>query len=197
MAGAGTACGLAGGDAVADVFSDGAVGGGGGAFDGVGGGLDIATAPGQRGARGAGGAGETASIDSLGTRGVIGAAGRGTRKKSEARVVARVSSAAMQEFDSDSRSQSDIKKVMRRRLGGIKRCYEKRLKRNPDLRGKVVIRFVIHQGGKIIEVEVVENTTGDPELAACIRARVAAIRFGSTDGGETVVVYPFILAPGG
>ena len=186
---------LPGGSAVADVFSEGSLGDGVGAFDGVEGGFDVATAEGQKGSRGAG-AGEAATIDNLGTKGVVGGAGKGTRAKSEARVVARVSSAAMQEFDSDSRSQSDIKKMMRRRLGGIKRCYEKRLKRNPELKGKVVIRFVIHPGGKVIEVEIVENTTGDSELAACIRAKVKAIRFSNTDGGETVVVYPFILAPG-
>jgi outer membrane biosynthesis protein TonB len=189
--------GLPGGSAVADVFSEGSVGDGTGAFDGVGGGFDVATASGQRGSRGGDGAGEEASIGELGTRGVVGGAGQGTGRKAEAQVVARVTSAAMQEFDSDSRSQDDIKKMMRRRLGGIKRCYEKRLKRNPELRGKVVIRFVIHPGGKVIEVEVVENTSNDPELAACIKSIVKGIRFGATEGSETVVTYPFILAPGG
>ncbi len=185
------------GSAVADVFAEGSVGDGSGAFDGADGGFDVATAAGQRGSRGGSGAGEAASIGDLGTRGVVGGAGKGTGRKVEARVVARVTSAAMQEFDSDSRSQADIKKKVRQRLGGIKRCYEKRLKRNSELRGKVVIRFVIHPGGKVIEVEVVENTTGDSELAACISSKVKAIRFGPTDGGETVVTYPFILAPGG
>jgi TonB family protein len=143
------------------------------------------------------GAGSAASIEDMGTRGVVGKAGKGSRGKREARVVARVSSAALQEFDSDSRSQNDIKKVIRRRLGGIKHCYEKRLKRNPDLKGKIVVRFVIHPGGKVIEVEVVENTTGDRELGRCIASRVRSVRFPPAEGGETSVVYPFILAPGG
>mgnify|MGYP006278990651 CR=1 FL=1 len=189
--------GMAGDSAVADVFSEGSGEGGDDVFDNIGGGVDVATAPGQKGSRGGSSAGEAADIEDLGTKGVVGKAGRGGRKKAEARVVARVSSAAVEEFDSDSRSQADIKKVMRRRLGGIKRCYERRLKRNPELRGKVVIRFIIHPGGKVIEVEIVENTTGDSELAACIRSRVRMIRFGPAPGGETVVTYPFILAPGG
>jgi TonB family protein len=185
-----------GGGAVADVFGEGSVGGSGaGAFDGIGG-LDVATAAGQKGQRGMDGAGSAASIEDMGTRGVVGKAGTGGRGKREARVVARVSSAALQEFDSDSRSQNDIKKVIRRRLGGIKHCYEKRLKRNPDLKGKIVVRFVIHAGGRVIEVEVVENTTGDRELGQCIAARVKSVRFPPAEGGETSVVYPFILAPG-
>lgn len=195
--GARGAGGLSSGGAVADVFGEGSVGGSGdGAFEGIGG-LDVATAAGQKGQRGMDGAGSAASIEDMGTRGVVGKAGTGGRGKQEARVVARVSSAALQEFDSDSRSQNDIKKVIRRRLGGIKHCYEKRLKRNPDLKGKIVVRFVIHQGGKVIEVEVVENTTGDRELGQCIAARVRSVRFPPAEGGETSVVYPFILAPGG
>lgn len=188
--------GISAGGAVADVFGDGSIeGSGDGAFDGVGG-LDIATAAGQRGQRGMGGA-EAASIGDMGTRGVVGGAGSGTRKKAEARVVARVTSAALEDFDSDSRSQQDIVRKIRQRLGGIKHCYEKRLKRDPNLKGKIVIRFVIHPGGKVIEVEIIENTTGDNELAACIAGRVRSIRFPSAQGGETSVTYPFILAPGG
>jgi hypothetical protein len=187
--------GVAMGGAVADVFGEGSVGGSGdGAFDGIGG-LDVATAAGQKGQRGMDGAGSAASIEDMGTRGVVGKAGSGGKGKREARVVARVSSAALQEFDSDSRSQSDITKIIRRRLGGIKHCYEQRLKRNPDLKGKIVVRFVIHPGGKVIEAEVVENTTGDRELG--IAARVKSVRFPPAEGGETSVVYPFILAPGG
>lgn len=182
------------GSAVADVFKEGAVGAGDEAFEGVAGGLDVATSGGQRGSRGGDGAGEAASINELGTKGVVGNVGQ-AKQKAEAKVLARVTSAAMQEFDSDSRNQEDIKQVVRRRLGGIKSCYESRLKRNSELKGKVVVRFVIHPGGSVIEAEVVENTTGDSDLAACIRSMIKAIRFGPTDGGETVVVYPFILAP--
>jgi outer membrane biosynthesis protein TonB len=189
--------GIARGGAVADVFGDGSIDGTGeGSFSGIGG-LDVATAAGQTGQRGVDGAGSTAEIGDMGTRGVVGGAGAGTKHKSEARVVARVTSAALQEFDSDSRSQQDIVKAIRRRIGGIKHCYEKRLKRDPDLKGKIVVRFVIHSGGKVVEVEIVENTTGDSELGACIASRVKAIRFPATEGSETSVTYPFILAPGG
>jgi hypothetical protein len=189
--------GLGASGAVADVFSEGSGDGeGDGAFDGIGG-LDVATAAGEKGMRGSGGGGEAATIDGLGTKGVVGGAGEGTKAHTGARVVAKITSASLQEFDSDSRSQEDIKQVMRRRLGGIKRCYEARLKRNPELAGKVVVRFVIHPGGKVLEAEVTENTTGDAELAACIASKVKAIRFPAAEGGETSVVYPFILAPGG
>ncbi len=184
------------GGAVADVFESGGIGDSGdGAFEGVSG-LDVASLPGEKGSRGMGGVAKAANIERMGTKGVVGGAGRKTRGKSEARVVAKVSSAALQEFDSDSRNQRDIVKVIRRRLGGIKHCYEKRLKRNPELKGKIVIRFVVHPGGRVIDVEVVENTTGDSSLGECIAGLVQAVRFPPADGGDTVVIYTFILAPG-
>jgi TonB family protein len=184
------------GTAVADVFGEGSVGNSENAFEGIGG-VDVATAAGQRGVRGSGGATSAASIEDMGTRGVVGAAGQGNRQKTEAKVVANVTSTALQEFDSDSRSQQDIVNVVRRRLGGIKHCYESRLKRNPELKGKVVVHFVVHSGGTVIESSVVENSTGDSELGACIASQVRAIRFPPAQGGgETSVTYPFILAPG-
>ena len=185
------------GTAVADVFGEGSIGSNGeNAFEGIGG-VDVATATGQRGVRGNGGATTAASIEDMGTRGVVGAAGQGNRQKTEAKVVANVTSTALQEFDSDSRSQQDIVNVVRQRLGGIKHCYESRLKRNPELKGKVVIHFVVHGGGTVIESSVIENSTGDSELGACIASQVRAIRFPPAQGGgETSVTYPFILAPG-
>ncbi|HOX45846.1 MAG TPA: AgmX/PglI C-terminal domain-containing protein [Myxococcota bacterium] len=182
------------GSAVADVFGEGSGDSGDGAFDGIGG-IDVATTAGEKGIRGGGDGGEAATIADMGTRGVVDGAGTGTKAKAEARVVAKVSSAALEDFDSDSRSREDIKKVVQRRVGGIKSCYEARLKRNPELKGKVVVKFVIHPGGKVLEADVIENTTGDSDLAACIAAKVKSIRFPAAEGGETVVTYPFILAP--
>jgi hypothetical protein len=197
LLGAKGASGLAGGGAVADVFSEGSIAGSGdGVFTGIGG-LDVATASGQKGQRGVDGAGTAAGIEDLGTRGVVGGAGDGTgKKKVEAQVVAKVTAANLQEFDSDSRNQKDIMDVLRRRMGGIKSCYEKRLKRNPELKGKVVIRFVIHSGGAVTEAEIVENTTGDGDLGACIAERIRSVRFPSAEGADTTVTYPIILVPG-
>lgn len=189
--------GVAIGGAVADVFSEGRGGGAGGGdeFAGIGG-LDVASAAGATGSRGFEGATKAASLQDLGTRGVVGGAGQGGQPKQEARVVARVTSAALEEFDSDSRNQQEIVKIIQRRIGGIQHCYEKKLKRNPDLKGKIVVHFVIHSGGKVIEASVVENSTGDPELAACILEQIKSIRFPQAEGGDTAVTYPFILAPG-
>ena len=147
--------------------------------------------------RGGNGLGEAVSIESMGTRGVVGRAGKGYRKKVEARVVGRINSVPIREFHLDSRNQTEIKKKLKRRYTGIMRCYKEKLKLDPELRGKVVVRFWIHPDGKVVKTEVDKNTTGDSELAACICATVEAIRFGATDDGETEVVYPVILVPEG
>jgi outer membrane biosynthesis protein TonB len=184
------------GEAVADVFDEGTLARSDGqAFSGIDG-LDLAMAPGRLQPRGPGGgdpATEAVELKDLGTEGVLGGGGLTSKRKREVQVVGRLSPASLEEFESVSRSPEDIKRVVRRRLGTIQRCYERRLKRDPDLRGKVVVRFVIHPGGRVVAVEVVGNSTGDRGLADCIAERLGQVRFDQVDGGETVVTYPFLL----
>ena len=57
---------------------------------------------------------------------------------------------------------------VRTRLGAIKACYERALKRNPTLSGKVVIHWTITQAGTVSGVDVESDTLGDAEVASCI-----------------------------
>lgn len=192
--------GMAMGPAVADVFREGSIEGARGtAFENMNG-VDVAMHDNKLTPRGPGDpnpGGPPVEYQDLGTEGVIDGTGEKRRVKREAVVTAKLTPAAIEEFESDGRDRGQIKKVVKRKLGLIRRCYERKLKRDPDLRGKVVVRFVIHSGGRVIEVEVLENTTGDSDLAACVAGRVSAIRFGPADGGDTLVTYPFLLDAGG
>jgi outer membrane biosynthesis protein TonB len=192
--------GVAMGPAVSDVFREGSITGARGtAFENMNG-LDLAMHGSDLSPRGPGDpgpGGPPVEYQDLGTEGVLNGTGDKRRVKREAVVTAKLTPAAIEDFESDGRDRGQIKKVVKRRLGMIRRCYERKLKRDPNLRGKVVVRFVIHSGGRVIEVEVVENTTGDSDLAACVAGRVRSIRFGPADGGDTLVTYPFLLDAGG
>lgn len=185
------------GDAVADVLSKGLLENiREGVFDRIGG-VELAitaTAPRRRAADQLV---KSVTIAELSTTGVTGVSGFPGRKGREAQVAARVTAAEVIEIDSPSRSPAEIRKVMSRRMNAIQHCFEKRLKLMPELRGKVTIRFVIHQGGAVIASDALEDTTGDQALVKCIAGVVKNIRFPNTTEGETVVTYPFLLAPGG
>lgn len=90
-----------------------------------------------------------------------------------------------------------VKKAMKRLSGRVKACYERELKANPDLQGKVVVAFEIGTNGKATGVEVTENSTNNAALGTCIRTEVQRASFSPPPEEPVEVVgYPFILTPG-
>ncbi len=88
-----------------------------------------------------------------------------------------------------------IARVVRARLAGIRACYERALKRKPDLAGKLVLRLVLSSAGTVTAVEIDEDTLGDAEVASCVRALVARWRFPSPPGGSAEFSFPFVFQP--
>lgn len=89
-----------------------------------------------------------------------------------------------------------VESVFRRRMSAIRVCYERSLKVNPDVQGKVTIRFTIGRAGTITDIQVTENTTGDPSIGTCIAQKVRTWRFSPPDEGEVTFSYPFLLQKG-
>ena len=93
-------------------------------------------------------------------------------------------------LDSNSVSQ-----VVSRRSKAIKNCYEKRLKVNNKLKGKVKIRFTIEQSGRVSKASVAQDTTGDSVVGSCIVSQIKRWRFPKPDGGSVTVSFPFVFTP--
>lgn len=180
-----------GGGAVADVF-----GAGGGmtdvatALSGAGG-VAVATDPGAGGGRKGGGQGGAASIGDLATSGG-GSVGYGA--KQEVRVSGSVA-AEEAEIDSAEIDQQKMGAFVRARMGLIKACYENALKRNPNLKGKISIRFTILETGGIADIQTAVNSLGSPEVAACITNTMRTWRTQFRPSGPVVVEYPFVFSP--
>lgn len=182
-----------GGGAFADVLG-GSTGGGdiAAALAGAGGvGVATEASVGSSGPRG-GGTGKVAGIGSLGTSGG-GNVNLGTKK--EVKVSGRVRDAAP-EVESSDVDRNALAHYVKARLKAIQNCYEKELKRNPSLKGKVVIRFTIGETGRVTEFEVDEDTLGNNSVVSCIRNTVRMWMFPIKDN-ECPVAYPFVFMPSG
>ncbi len=99
-----------------------------------------------------------------------------------------------------SLSKEAVQRVLRRHTAEIRYCYEGQLQKLPNLKGKLIVRFVIGADGAVKTVEVVEKgTTAKSEaLNACVIKRMQRWRFPSSNGGEggdVTVVYPWQLTP--
>jgi hypothetical protein len=70
------------------------------------------------------------------------------------------------------RNPDDVSAVINSHLGAIQNLYEVQLLRNPNLRGKLVVRFTITPQGKITSVTVVSETLNDEQLINRITRRM-------------------------
>jgi hypothetical protein len=83
----------------------------------------------------------------------------------------------------------------RAHLPELRACYAEALKRDPALRGQVVVGFSVEQDGKVRKPEVLRSTVGDAGLAACITKTFGAFSMPASPAGEMRVEYPVELAP--
>jgi outer membrane biosynthesis protein TonB len=186
--------GAAGGGAFADVLG-GSTGGGeiAEALAGAGGvGVATTEALGASGPKG-GGTGNVAGIGDLGTSGG-GKVDLGS--KAEVAVTGRVRDAAP-EVDSADVDRDALARYVKARLKAIQNCYEKELKRNPSLKGKVVVRFSIKPSGRTGDIDIEENTLGNEAVGSCIRTVIRSWVFPFKPDDEVPVAYPFVFSPAG
>jgi hypothetical protein len=83
-----------------------------------------------------------------------------------------------------------IQHVVRERFPKMRACYEKGLARDGKLRGKVKVRFVIEESGRISSVEDYGSTLPDADAVTCVLAVYRTLSFPEPDGGKVTVVYP-------
>ncbi|MCP3167531.1 AgmX/PglI C-terminal domain-containing protein [Myxococcus qinghaiensis] len=140
-----------------------------------------------------GGTGTVTGIGELGTQGG-GKVDLGTKKEVE--VKGRVQDSTP-EVDSSDVDRDALARYVRARKGAIQSCYEKELKRNPNLKGKVVVRFSITPSGRVGDFDIDENTLGSEAVASCIRAAIRGWVFPFKPESAATVSYPFVFSPTG
>ncbi|MEM8607204.1 MAG: AgmX/PglI C-terminal domain-containing protein [Myxococcota bacterium] len=89
-----------------------------------------------------------------------------------------------------------VRSKIKRDLPKINRCYESALRSEPQLEGKVSVRFAVVRAGTVHGVQVVENTTGSKSVERCVARVVGTLRFPSRRRGSSMrFTFPFVFAP--
>lgn len=87
-----------------------------------------------------------------------------------------------------------IAALIRKNIGHILYCYERSLSANPNLFGKVSVRFTIGASGKVETQKIGESTLRDGRVENCILDKVSQWKFPEPKGGvQVVVTYPFLF----
>ena len=95
--------------------------------------------------------------------------------------------------DSDGELPKEVvKSYISSKTGAIKACYQKGLQGNPDLAGKVKIKFLIQPTGAVIGAAIENSTLNDSAVDDCILNNVKVWHFPpAKGGGSTAVHYGF------
>ncbi|MCK5147093.1 TonB family protein [bacterium] len=71
-----------------------------------------------------------------------------------------------------NRSAQEIHRVIQGHVRAIQYCYERELKRNPELKGKVTVRITVNPDGHVSEVAIVNSTLNNERVERCILSRI-------------------------
>ena len=90
-----------------------------------------------------------------------------------------------------NRTASEIMKIIRQRTPGLRHVYEKYLKKNSELQGKITLKLTIAADGEISDISIVSSTTQNSEFDAEIQQLVGCWGFRRVKSGNTTVIIPF------
>jgi len=94
-----------------------------------------------------------------------------------------------------SRSIEDVKLVFERNKGAIYALYNRALRDEPALQGKVVLELKISPGGQVDGVRIVSSELKADELEKKLLARIRQFDFGAKDVDVLVVTWPVDFLP--
>ncbi len=96
---------------------------------------------------------------------------------------------------SSGRSDESVRKVFDRNKGSIFSIYNRALRKDPALQGKVTIKLVIEPSGAVSSVKLVSSELNNPGLESKLIARIKLVNFGAEDVSRTTVNYSFDFLP--
>jgi hypothetical protein len=96
------------------------------------------------------------------------------------------------------RTDEEIQIVFDRYKAALYRIYNRELRKDPTLRGKILLRISIETSGAVSMCKVESTDLASPELVAKIVARIKRFNFGPKEGVPKItILYPIDFLPGG
>jgi outer membrane biosynthesis protein TonB len=97
-----------------------------------------------------------------------------------------------------ARTDEEIQIVFDKYKASLYRMYNAELRKDPTLRGKVLLRITIEPGGEVSACTVQSSDLASPQLVAQVVERVKRFNFGpKQDVPKTTILYPIDFLPGG
>jgi len=88
-----------------------------------------------------------------------------------------------------------IQRIVRQNFGRYTFCYQNGLKANPNLEGRVAVRFVIDRSGAVAFAADGGSDLPDTSVRQCVVSSFTNLSFPPPDNGTVTVVYPLVFSP--
>jgi TonB family protein len=95
----------------------------------------------------------------------------------------------------EERSNRAIARIVAAHTGAIRYAYNRELRKNPALRGKIVLTFTISPEGQVTECRVEESAMNWPPLEQSLVRMVKKWEFPEIPEGDVTVSYPLVFFP--
>ena len=93
------------------------------------------------------------------------------------------------------RSIAHIREVFDKNKGAIYSIYNRALRKNPMLQGKIVLELTIEASGAVSNIRVVSSEMNDPAMVAKLVSRIQMFDFGQRAVAKTKINYPVHFLP--
>ena len=94
-----------------------------------------------------------------------------------------------------SRSIEEIKLVFERNKGAIYSIYNRALREEPALQGRVVLELKIAPEGQVVDLRIVSSELKSVDLERKLLARIKQFDFGAKDVDAITVTWPVDFLP--
>jgi hypothetical protein len=88
-----------------------------------------------------------------------------------------------------------IQRIVRQNDGRYRFCYQQALKTNPELTGRVAVKFLIGRDGSVAFSADGGSDIPDQGVRQCVVSSFTQLSFPAPDSGVVTVVYPIVFSP--
>jgi TonB family protein len=92
-----------------------------------------------------------------------------------------------------ARSEVSLYAVLQKNLGRLQYVYEKHLRQNPTIGGKVEVEVIIRSDGTVGKVTILSSQIPLPAFQEELKAAIQRWRYDVIDEGRVRVVYPLVF----
>jgi len=94
-----------------------------------------------------------------------------------------------------TRSAEEVERVFQKNKGAIYSIYNRALRKNPSLEGKLIVELTIEPNGNVIRVKIIFSELGDEILERKLALKIKKFKFAKANVSRVTVSYPIDFLP--